>query len=110
MRLVPSCAAAILSTPRASRTGTTSGFSFSSVDFAKAASRILRAVSRVRSAMAGFLCNGSGCGLGLRTIQAHRQHARDVKRLALGTVVDLVPAGGAVGNKERIPVRAPHGR
>src|SRR4051812_3483911 len=109
MRLVPSCAAAILSTPRASRMVTTSGFSFSSVDFAKAASRILRAVSRVRSAMTGFLCKGRGCGLGLRTIEAHRQHAGDVKRLALGAVVDLVSAGGAVGNDERILVRAPHG-
>src|SRR5215469_2598876 len=108
IRLVPSCAGASLSTPRASRIVTTSGFSFSSVDFAKAASRILRAVSSESSAMAGVLCSGRS-GFDLGAVEAHRQHARDVKRLALRAIVDLVPAGGAVGDDERRLVGTAYG-
>ena len=49
--------------------------------------------------------SGICCG----AVEAHRQHARDVKRFALGAVVDLMPAGGAVGDDQRILVGAPHG-
>src|SRR5882757_10047917 len=102
IRLVPSCAAVTFMQPRASRMVTTSGFSFFSTPFASAASRILRATSRVNSAINLFLWIGGW--VGFRIVEAHGQHARDVDRLARGAVPDLVPAGGAVGHDERIGV------
>src|SRR5664279_3219816 len=92
IRLVPSCAAVALTQPRASRTVMTSGLSFSSIDLASAASRILRAMSRVRSAMDRVLYGGSGDGLRDGAIEAKRQHLRDMQRIAAGAVGDLVPA------------------
>ena len=50
-RLVPSCAAQALTQPRASRMVTTSGFSFFSIALGKGGVRILRATSRVSSAI-----------------------------------------------------------
>src|SRR3954466_9550094 len=96
IRLVPSWAAEILTQPRASRTVTTRGFSFFSTPLASAASRILRATSRVSSAINGFLCDRGGSWVGSRVVEAHRQHARDVKGAALGAILDLMPARGAV--------------
>ena len=42
--------------------------------------------------------------------RTHRQHARDMHRLAAGAVVDLVPAGGAVGDDQRVGVGLAHRR
>src|SRR5712671_6804596 len=109
-RLVPSCAAEILTQPRASRTVTARGFSFFSTPLARATSRILRATSRVSSAMDGFLCDGGGSWVGSRTVEAHRQHAGDVKGATPGAVLDLMPARGSVSDDQRRIVRAPHGR
>src|SRR5260370_35743075 len=106
IRLVPSCAAEALTQPRASRTVTTRGFSFFSMPLARATSRILRATSRVSSAMDGFLCDREGSWVGSRIVEAHRQHARDVKGAALGAILDLVPARGAVGDDQRRSIRA----
>src|SRR5712671_2872294 len=106
IRLVPSCAAEALTQPRTSRTVTTRGFSFFSMLLASATSRILRATSRVSSAMDGFLCDRGGSWVGSRVVEAHRQHARDVKGAALGAILDLVPARGAVGDDQRRSIRA----
>ena len=46
----------------------------------------------------------------LRRLDAHRQHARDMQRLAVGAVADLVAAGGAVGDDDRILRRLAHRR
>src|ERR1700753_2892102 len=108
IRLVPSCAAVILMQPRASRMATTSGFSFFSTPFARAASRILRAISRVSAAMSGFLWLGRGRGV--RVVEAHRQYACNVDGVATGAVRDLVPARGAVGDDQCRGIRAAHGR
>src|SRR5467141_2896006 len=105
-RLVPSCATEALTQPRASRTVTTRGFSFFSTPLASAASRILRATSRVSSAINGFLCDRGGSWVGSRVVEAHRQHARDVKGAALGAILDLMPARGAVGDDQRRSIRA----
>ena len=48
--------------------------------------------------------------LSARRRNAHRQHARHVQRIALGAVVDLVPARGAVGHDQRIARRLAHRR
>ena len=39
--------------------------------------------------------------MGFGAVEAHRQHARDVKRGTLGAVLDLMPARGAVGDDQR---------
>src|SRR5665213_3753100 len=96
--------------PRASRMATTSGFSFFSTPLASTASRILRATSRVSSAMSGFLWLGRGRGGDVGAVEAHRQHARNVERVAAGAVLDLVPAGSAVGTNECRGIGAPHRR
>src|SRR3954462_3675373 len=106
IRLVPSCAAVTFTQPRASRMVTTSGFIFFSTPLASAASRILRAVSRVRSAMKLFLCNGRDCWFRSRIVEAHGQHAGDVDRFPRGAVLDLMPARGAVGHDQRGAVGA----
>src|SRR5881227_402366 len=103
-RLVPSCAAEFFTQPRASSTVTTSGFSFFSTPLARATSRILRATSRVRSAMERFLHETNVIRGGGAARQAHRQHARDVDRAALGAILDLVPARGAVGHDQRFGI------
>src|SRR3977135_4325251 len=90
-RLVPSCAAEILTQPRASRTVTTRGFSFFSTPLASATSRILRAISSVSSAMGGLLCDRGGIGGGSGAVEAHRQYARDVNGAAVGAILDLMP-------------------
>src|SRR5258708_16928339 len=108
-RLVPSCAAEALMQPRASRTVTTRGFSFFSMPLARATSRILRATSRVSSAMKGFLCWWGGNWVGSRVVEAHRHHACDVNGATAGAVLDLVPARGAAGDDQRCRIRAPHG-
>src|SRR5260370_24628160 len=109
-RLVPSWAAEILTQPRASSTVTASGFSFFSRPLASAASRILRATSRVSSAMDGFLCDGWGSWVGSRTLEAHRQHPRDVKGATPGAVLDLMPARSSVSDDQGGIIRAPHRR
>src|SRR5258706_1551153 len=109
-RLVPSCAAVALTQPRASRTVTTRGFSFFSRPLARAASRILRATSRVSSAMDGFLCDRGGSWVGPRVVEAHRQHPRDVKGATSGAILDLMPARGSVSDDQGRIIRAPHGR
>src|SRR6202012_2505935 len=110
IRLVPSWAAVILMQPRASRMAMTSGFSFFSTPLASAASRILRATSRVSSAMSGFLWLGGGIGSGACTVEAHLQYPRDVDGVATGAIPDLMPAGGAVGDDQCRGVGAPHRR
>src|SRR5712671_4220615 len=109
-RLVPSCAAEILTQPRASRTVTARGFSFFSRPLARATSRILRATSRVSSAMDVFRCDRGGSWIGSRAVEAHRKHPRDVKGATSGAVLDLMPARGSVGDDQRSIIRAPHGR
>src|SRR5882757_383110 len=109
-RLVPSCAAEILTQPRASRTVTTRGFSFFSTPLASATSRILRAISRVSSAMARFLCKGGGSFIGSRVVEARCQHAGDMKGGAVRAILDLMAARGAVGDDQRRIVGAPDSR
>src|ERR1700722_17337017 len=107
IRLVPSWAAVTFTAPRASSTVMTSGFIFFSTAFASAASRILRAMSRVSSAIFKVsLCVRGGLLVG---VKPHRQCAGDVKGGAISAVLDLMPAGGAVGNHERFGLRAAHG-
>src|SRR5882672_10958323 len=110
IRLVPSCAAMALTQPRASRTVTTSGLSFFSTPLARATSRILRATSRVSSAMDGFLCDRGGSWIGSRAAETHRQHPRDVNGATPGAVLDLMPARGTVGDDQRSIIRASHRR
>src|SRR5580692_2072060 len=110
IRLVPSCAAVTLTTPRASRTVTTSGFSFFSTALASAASRILRATSRVSSAMDRFLCDEGGIRVRTRAVEAHRQRAGNVNGGTVGAILDLVPARRAVGDHKRARIGAAHGR
>jgi len=45
-----------------------------------------------------------------RAIETHRQHARNMKRVASGAVLDLMPAGSPVGDDQRCSVSAPHRR
>src|ERR1700760_2039083 len=96
IRLVPSCAAVTFTAPRGSRMVITSGFSFFSTALANAASRIFRAMSRVSSAMDVVLVETWR----FRAIEADGEHARRVKRLARRAVLDLVAAGGAVGDDD----------
>src|SRR6516165_9723519 len=99
IRLVPSCAAVIFTVPRASRMVTTSGLNFFSRPLASAASRILRATSRDRSVINFSL----GCGrLGSNglAVEADCEKLRCVQRTSRGAILDLVPAGGAVGDDE----------
>src|SRR5258708_37571579 len=96
--------------PRASRMVTTSGFSFFSTPFASAASRILRATSRVSSAIYLFLCTGGLFGFGSCVVEAHGQHAGEVDRFPRGAVLDLMPARGAVGYDQRGVVGAANRR
>src|SRR5712664_996671 len=107
-RLVPSCAAEILTQPRASSTVTTSGFSFFSTPLASATSRILRAISSVRSAMDRFLCETGGIRPGSCAVEAHRQHARDMKGCTVRAILDLMPARGAVRDDQCRFIRLPH--
>src|ERR1700754_3655055 len=109
IRLVPSCAAVTFTAPRTSRMVITSGFNFFSTALAREASRILRATSRVSSAMSGFLCDGGGRGDRACDVKAHRQHLRDVKCATSGAVLDLVPAGGAVCHDQCRAIGTPHG-
>src|SRR3984957_11941438 len=110
IRLVPSWAAVTFTAPRASSTVMTSGFNFFSTAFASAASRILRATSRVSSAIFKVsLCVRGGLLMGGCPVKAHRQRAGDVKGGTFGAVLDLVAAGGAVGNHERFGLSAAHG-
>src|SRR6202042_1798648 len=107
IRLVPSWAAVTFTAPRTSSTVMTSGLSFFSTPFASAASRILRAMSRVSSAIFKVsLCVRGGLLVG---VKAHRQCAGDVKGGAISAVLDLVAAGGAVGNHERSCISLAHG-
>src|SRR5436305_12271640 len=107
-RLVPSCAAAILTHPRASSTVTTSGFSFFSTALASAESRILRATSRVSSDMHDSFARREGLGLRLSGVEAHGQHARDVKGRTAGTIGNLMTARGAIGDDHRGFIGGPH--
>jgi hypothetical protein len=54
----------------------------------------------------------AACGAGTsdRRYEAHGEHTGDVKGIAVGAVLDLVPARGAVGDNQRIGVASPHGR
>src|SRR3954452_12327858 len=88
-RLVPSCAAEILTQPRASSTVITSGFSFFSTPLASAASRILRATSRLSSDMDDSFAWEGGLRAGSRAVEAHRQHTCDVKGCAVGAIGNL---------------------
>src|SRR6266702_2505861 len=103
-------AAEILTQPRASRTVTTRGFSFFSTPLASATSRILRAISSVSSAMDRFLCETGGIRVGSRAVEAHRQHARDMKGCTVRAILDLMPARGAVRDDQCRIIRLPHGR
>src|SRR5690348_8420740 len=111
IRLVPSCAAVTFTAPRASRMVITNGFSFFSTPFASEASRILRAISRVSSAifLSWFLSLEVKRSSRCRLIETHRQHAGDVKRFALRAVLDLVPAGRAVGDDKGLLIRTTDG-
>src|SRR4051812_74532 len=88
----------------------TSGFSFFSTPLARAASRILRATSRVSSAMNGFLCGRGGGGNWGRAVEAHREYTRDVKGCTVRAILDLVPARGAVRDDQRSGVGAAYRR
>ena len=48
--------------------------------------------------------------MGFGAVEAHRQHARDVKRCALRAILDLMPARGAVGDDQRGCFGAAHRR
>src|ERR1700722_20455347 len=88
----------------------TSGFNFFSTAFASAASRILRATSRVSSDIFKVsLCVRGGLLMGGCPVKAHRQRAGDVKGGSFGAVLDLMAAGGAVGDHERIRAGAAQG-
>ena len=52
---------------------------------------------------------GEGLRVGSRVVEAHRQHARDVKGAAAGAVLDLMPARGPVRNDHRRGIGAPDG-
>src|ERR1700760_3097361 len=110
IRLVPSCAAVILMAPRASRTAITSGLNFFSTPLASAASRILRATSRVSSAMGGLLFDGGGIRDRAGAVEAHRQHPGDMEGAAAGAILDLMPARRTVGDNKRGIIGAPHRR
>src|SRR3984885_16364485 len=107
IRLVPAWGAVTFTAPRTSSTVMTSGLSFFSTPFASAASRVLRAMSRVSSAIFKVsLCVRGGLLVG---VKAHRQSAGDVKSGAISAILDLVAAGGAIGNHQRFGLRAAHG-
>src|SRR5262249_5335421 len=106
IRLVPSCAAVTFTAPRTSRMVMTSGLNFLSTALASAASRIVRAMSRVSSAMRAFLMGERGGCVG---IKAHRECPGDMEGGALRAILDLVAAGGAVGDQECFGSRAANG-
>src|SRR5205085_10119774 len=85
----------------------TSGLNFFSTPLASAVSRILRATSRVSSAINLFLWIGRGR---FRCVETHREHARDMDRFARCAIPDLVAARRAVGHDDRTGVGTPYGR
>ena len=72
--------------------GRAAGVHLRAVVFAGAGAFVLRQRRLAKVALRAR----AGCG------HAHRQHARDVQRLAAGAVVDLMPAGSAVGHDQRV--------
>src|SRR5260370_17896987 len=75
---------------------------------ASATSRILRATSRVSSAMDRFLYECGGIlEVRSRAVEAHRQDACDVKGCTVRAIGNLMPARGAVGDDQRAGIRAP---
>src|ERR1700744_4758923 len=108
IRLVPSCAAVTFTAPRASSTVMTSGFSFFSTALANAASRILRATSRVSSDMGVSLLRKEDLRICAGAVEAHGEHTRDVQGCTLSAILDLMPARGTVGDDECAGLRASH--
>ena len=57
-----------------------------------------------------FYGSAAEFGRGAGRVDAHRQHAGDMQRVAVGAVVDLMPARGAVGDDQRVGRRLAHRR